>query len=88
MSNWNNKSELIFGKEENVKGKDNQNNIYYKQFKDLVMAELEHTTDKDKAITNAIDKLPELSHRKYLLRWLTQEGKTQEFTERFKNEVE
>lgn len=88
MSNWNNKSELVFGKAENIKGKDNQNNIYYKQFKELVLEELEHTTDKDNAIINVIDKLPEISHRKYLMRWLTQEGKTDEFINRFKNEME
>lgn len=88
MNNWKNKSELVFGKAENVKGKDNQNDIYYKQFKDLIMVELEHTTDKDKAIINVIDKLPEISHRKYLRRWMTQEGKTDEFINRFKNEME
>lgn len=88
MNKWNNKNELVFGKAENIKGKDNQNNIYYKQFKDLVMVELEHTTEVDKAIINVIDKLPEISHRKYLQRWLTQEGKTDEFINRFNNEME
>ena len=88
MNNWKNKSDLVFGRAENIKGKNSQNDIYYKQFKDLVMAELEHTTDKDKAIINVIDKLPEIKHRKYLQRWLTQEGKTDEFINRFKNEME
>lgn len=88
MSNWQNKNELIFGKKENIKSSANQNEVYYKQFKDLVLSEMEHIADKDKAIINVIDKLPEISSRRFLCRWLTQEGKTDEFITRFKNEME
>lgn len=88
MCNWRNKNELIFGCSENIKSSVNQNEIYYKQFKELVLSEMEHTTDKDKAVINVIDKLPEISSRRFLCRWLTQDGKTNEFLNRFKNEME